>query len=124
MNEAKIEIFREIKKILTQYESKLEVRGDTDEAYHLYGKKEVQIGKRLYKGMYFASVVINKGFVGFHFFPIYTHSTEFKDLDKPLMECMKGKSCFNIKKNEPDIYKGIKKALKKGYSLYKKINYV
>ena len=124
MDKLKIVIFKEIKELLKEYEGRLEVRSDTNEVYHLYGTKEVQVGKKLHEGMYFASVMIKKGFVGFYFFPIYTHPAEFENLDEPLMNCMKGKSCFNIKKNDTDIYKGIKKALKKGYSFYKKINYI
>jgi hypothetical protein len=43
-----------------------------------------------------------------------------KKVFKPeLLKCLKGKSCFHIKKNDPVIMEQIKESLKIGYEMYK-----
>lgn len=121
----KQEIFDKMKSLLAKHASKLEVRGESEKAYSLYGTKDVQLEKKVEKGMYFASVMKMKSYVGFYFFPIYTHKAETEPtIDPELLKCLKGKSCFHIKKDDPAVYKSIEKALKDGMKLYKKIGWV
>lgn len=121
----KQKIFDELKARLEKHAPLLEVRSETEKAYNLYGTKDVQLEKKVEKGMYFASVMKMKSYVGFYFFPIYTHKTETEPgIDPDLLKCLKGKSCFHIKKDDPAIYKSIEKALKDGMKLYKKIDWV
>ncbi len=120
----KLKVFASIKDLLIPYVVNLEVRGQQADQYHLYGQKEVQLPHKVQQGMYFASVVNNKGFVGFYFFPIYTHPHEFKNLDPALLKCLKGKSCFHIKKDDAQLYQAIRAALAQGYDLYKRIKYL
>lgn len=121
----KQKIFDNLKKRLSKYAKRLEVRSETEKAYNLYGKKDVQLEKKVEKGMYFASVMKMKSYVGFYFFPIYTHKAETEPtIDSDLMKCLKGKSCFHIKKDDPAIYKSIENALADGMKLYKKIDWV
>jgi hypothetical protein len=74
--------------------------------------------------MYFASAAIQGSFAGFYFFPIYTHPKEFADMPENLRKCLKGKSCFHIKKLDNDLSKSIRSALKKGFVIYKKAGWV
>ncbi|MDH3711397.1 MAG: hypothetical protein OER04_15995 [Cyclobacteriaceae bacterium] len=120
----KSQIFGQLKILLGAYSNELVVRGEKTHQYNLYGTKEVQLPHKLEKGMYFASTAINKGFVGFYFFPIYTHPHEFKNLDPALLKCLKGKSCFHIKKDDVHLYQAIRAALAQGYDLYKRIKYL
>ncbi len=76
----KIEILSELKEILSGFSNNLRVTRDGKNGYELYTTKSVTVGKKIIEGMYFASVVIQGGFVGFYFFPIYTHPHEFKDI--------------------------------------------
>ena len=61
-------------------------------------QKKITLGKKEYDGMFFSAAKIQGGFTGFYFFPIYTHPGEFKDIPAELKKCLKGKSCFHIKK--------------------------
>jgi len=56
--------------------------------------------------------------------PIYS-DTDLKDVFKPeLLKLLKGKSCFHIKKLNPELEMQIDFALKVGYELYKKRGWI
>ncbi|HWA05003.1 MAG TPA: DUF1801 domain-containing protein [Ignavibacteria bacterium] len=116
----KKEIFTELKKLLEKYGSKLKVTKNNDKAFELHTTKTVTLFNKEYPGLFFASVVIQGGFVGFYFFPIYTNPDKFKDMDPDLRKLLKGKSCFHIKKLDKELTDLIKDLLKQGYDLYKK----
>src|SRR5947199_160940 len=81
-------------------------------------KKPVEILGRRRDELWFASALIQKAYVGFYFMPVYADTT-VKDLIKPeLLDCLKGKSCFHIKKYDKRIFSQIKDALNMGYSLW------
>ena len=68
---------------------------------------------------WFAAALIQKGYVGFYFMPA-RDAKQQKEIFKPeLLKCLKGKSCFHIKKADALIYEQIKEALEKGYRLQK-----
>ena len=115
----KREILAELKIILSSFSKNMRVTKDSEKGYEIYCTKEVTVGKKTVEGMYFAAAMIQGGFVGF-FFPIYTHPKEFSDLPENLRKCLKGKSCFHIKKLDSELSRSIKTALKKGHNIYKK----
>ena len=118
--EDKQQIFNQLKSMLSKYTAKLEIRGKSDTQYHLYGKKTVTAFNKEVDGIYFASASIQKNFVGFYFFPIYTHISEFDNTPEILRKCLKGKSCFHIKKHDDELYSQINNILDRGYKLYNK----
>jgi hypothetical protein len=124
MDKLKLEIFNRLVKILKPFEKKLKHRTDGKTKYELSGKKKVVVGKKEFESMFFAAVIIQKGFTGFYFFPVYTHVKEFKSLPDNLKKCLKGKSCFHIKKNDEELLAEFKQLVKKGYDIYKKAGWV
>jgi len=120
----KAEILGELKAILSKHSKNLKVTKDTKKVYELYGTKKVVVGKKEVEGIYFASAVIQGGFTGFYFFPVYTHPHEFSDIPAELKKCLKGKSCFHIKKLDAELLKQIKELVKKGASIYKKAGWI
>lgn len=74
--------------------------------------------------MFFAGLMLKKGQVGFYFMPIYTHPDKFKDVPAELKKCLKGKSCFHIKKPDAVLDRQLKDILKKGYEVYKEEGWV
>ena len=98
----------------------MDVRSNTDVNYGLYGKKTVTAYNKEVEGMYFASAVVNKNFIGFYFFPIYTHPQEFDNVPPELKKCLKGKSCFHIKVEDEVLMAQINDLLDQGYKLYKR----
>lgn len=83
------------------------------------GTKRVPYGAKgdLVDGYYFASVVPKPTDVRWYFFPIYQHPAEFQ-LSDDLRKCLKGKSCFHIKKLSPEMEQEINGMMKKGIELF------
>lgn len=97
----------------------LRVRKDEPNVLELCGKKEVMQGKQKVDGYYFSSIVPKPKDIRLYFFPIYTHVKAFSPSDE-LKKCLKGKSCFHIKKLSPELETEITEMVKTGVELYKK----
>jgi len=118
------EIFDQIKLLMKKYEKPLVARSDYDSRYELWSEKEIEIGGRKRKDIFFAGLIIQSSYVGFYFMPIYT-DTSLKDIFEPeLLSTLKGKSCFHIKKLDKKILSQIKSSLAIGFNLYKKRGWV
>ena len=117
-------IFEKVRTLVEKYNRNMDVRSDTPTNYSLYGKKTVEAFNKEVDGMYYASVVINKNFIGFYFFPIYTHPEEFAKIPAELQKCLKGKSCFHIKVKDELLMSQIDSILDQGYQLYKKHEWI
>ena len=114
-------IFDRIKSLLLPYEKgSIKVHGGTGGQINLISHKPVEIQGRKRTELWFVSALIQKGYVGFYFMPIYGHKPLGEALHPELMKCLKGKACFHIKKNDDQLFKQIKEALKMGYDVYKK----
>jgi hypothetical protein len=118
------EIFNALKPLLKEYEPPLVAAIDTDADYGLVSKKEVVIAGRKRKEVFFASVEIQKQFVGFYYMPVYAEP-DIKNVFQPeLLALLKGKSCFHIKKLTPELVEQIRQALKIGFEMYKQNGWV
>ncbi len=113
-------IFDKIKKLMKPYEKGTIVsKGENGGIYNLVSEKTFEFMGKIREELYFASIIIQKGYVGFYFMPVYG-DTKLKDVIAPeLLKCLKGKACFHIKKDDPQIMGQIKDALKVGYEGYK-----
>lgn len=85
----------------------------------LYGKKEVKGSGGKLAQTYVAGIVEQKGYVGFYFFPIYTHPSAFADIPEDLRALLKGKSCFHVRDFDAARQKQVAALLKKGIALYR-----
>ena len=113
-------VFESLHKLLSRYAPPLKacggnVRGKRD--FHLtvpkavvvpgaYGGKPVEIGV--------ASIILQKGFVGFYLMPIYVNPGLKKKLAPSLTKQLKGKTCFHIKQVDAEILKNIEAAVDEG----------
>ncbi len=113
------EIEATLRAILRSHVPTLRVRKDEKNVLELCGKKEAMQGKQKVDGYYFASVVPKPSDIRVYYFPIYTHPTEFAPSDE-LKKCLKGKSCFHIKKLSPELEDEIGEMVNKGVELYDK----
>lgn len=113
------QIQQKLQEILKTASPLLQVRIETESNFEVAGTKEVMQGKKKVDGIYFASVVPKPKDVRLYYFPIYTHKEEFS-LSDDLRTCLKGKSCFHIKKISPEMEKEIEKMIQKGVAVYKK----
>jgi len=120
MTDIKPKIFKKVKSILQGFESSTLVGRGNDTKYEMTGTKNVFMFGREIKGMYFAGAMITKGFVSLHYMPIYCNPKLIAEIPPNLKKLLKGKSCFNIKKDDDEIYKSIKALVKNGKAFYKK----
>ena len=99
---------------------------DKEGVFELMGNKPVPYGSKkiMVPGMYFCSAVARKDMISFYFFPIYYHTADYIDLIPTMAKCLKGKTCFNIKKAEQINVKELNALLKKGVVAWKKQGYM
>lgn len=115
-----VEIFQTIRAVLQPYTvSGFAAINNTDTDFELSTEKAVEIEGRKKDNVYFAGVKIHKNHVGFYYMPIYIEE-EMKNLvSKDLLQLLKGKSCFHIKKLDDELLEKITEALAVGATFYK-----
>ncbi len=96
----------------------LQVRKSGPDGTEFAGTIPTMQGKAKVDGIYFASIVPKPNDVRLYFFPIYTHADQYGDLPAPLRKCLKGKSCFHIKRLDEELTSAITQMVQKGVSQY------
>lgn len=114
------EIRATLKELFTRATPPLAVRKDNENVFEVAGTKQAMQGKQLVDGYYFGSVVPKPKDIRMYFFPIYTHAKEYDALSPELQKCLKGKSCFHIKKLSPEMEQEIEGLIQKGVALYER----
>jgi hypothetical protein len=115
-----VPIFEAIKKLMTAYaKGHLRLRGGEGGQVVLISDKEVVIDGRKREELWFVSALIQKGYVGFYYMPVYMNEPVRRQLPAELLKCLKGKACFHIKKNDPLLFDQIGEALRIGYENYR-----
>lgn len=114
-------LYDEIESLLKRYSPPFTartgaVKGKRD--YNLMTTKAITLEGRKREGLYFASVIGQKDFVGFYFMPIYMAPEMGETLSPALMKLLQGKSCFQVKVMTPELRKGMKDALERGMKWY------
>lgn len=118
-------VFDQLYQLLSRYSPPLKtksgtVRGKKD--FHLtipkavvvpgaYENKPVEVG--------LAAIILQKGYVGFYFMPIYIEPAVKKKLAPSLIKLLQGKTCFHVKKLDEDFLGHVKAALDEGIKNYK-----
>ena len=117
-------IFESLKALLAAYAPPLVAKMDDASHYDLWSVKDLVIEGRKRREVYFAGLIIQKGYVGFYYMPVYAQ-TELKDVFAPeLLGLLKGKSCFHIKRLTPALLAQIEAALRAGYEMYRERGWV
>ena len=97
-------VFEQLKAILKPYAKNLTITADTSTAYSLDGS----YSEKYKKAIFFGAVQIKKNYVSFYLMPVYMFPELLKGMSPELKKHMQGKSCFNFKKVEPDLFKELK----------------
>jgi hypothetical protein len=120
-----VNIFNAIKALMLPFvKGAIVERGGQPGIYCLLSEKQIEAAGRKFDEIYFASIMIQRGYVGFYFMPVYAIEGVKHNLKPELIKFLKGKSCFNIKKNDPVILIQVKEALELGYLCYEKSGWV
>jgi hypothetical protein len=104
-------VFEQLKQILKPYASKLTVTADTSSAYSLDGP----YSEKWQKDLFFGSVQIKKNYVSFYLMPVYMFPELLKDISPEIKKHMQGKSCFNFKKVEPELFEELAALTRAGF---------
>lgn len=118
-------IFEKIRKMMAPYDRKraLVLHSKPSQAL-LVSHKPVTIDGRPRKELWFVSALVQKGYVGFYYMPIYAESEMRKHFSEAFLKTLKGKACFHIKKDTPEMMSDIKKAIDLGYKEYAKREWI
>jgi hypothetical protein len=103
-------VFEGLKNILKPYAGDLTVKADTAETYYLDGP----YSEKWKKELFFGSAQIKKNYVSFYLMPVYMYPELLKEASPELKKRMQGKSCFNFKKVEPELFAELAELTRKG----------
>ena len=117
-------IFRQLREKVATYSPPFDIRINDEQRYELWSEKELVIDGRKRKEVFFASLMIQKDYVGFYFMPVYTKPEITKVFAPELVKLLKGKSCFHIKKLDELLLEQIESALDIGFQLYRERGWV
>ena len=109
-------VFDQLKKILKPYAPKLTVTADTAKGFSLDGP----YSKKWNRVVFFGAVQIKKNYVSFYLMPVYMFPELLDGMSPALKKHMQGKSCFNFKKVEPDLFKELAELTRKGVQRFGK----
>jgi hypothetical protein len=111
-------VFEQLKKILKPYAPKLTITADTATSYSLDGP----YSEKWQKVIFFGAAQIKKNYVSFYLMPVYMFPELLKEISPELKKHMQGKSCFNFKQVEPDLFKELKDLTRKGVEKFRSKN--
>lgn len=114
------EAFKQLREILQQYARDLSCENDAFGDYHL---NTLHIMKNK-KPLFFGAVHIKKNYVSYHLMPVYVHPELLDDVSPGLRRRMQGKSCFNFKKIDAQLFGELAQLTTAGYEKYKSAGYV
>jgi len=103
-------IFDQLKSILKPYAKNLTITADTVRGYSLDGP----YSEKYQKTLFFGATQIQKNYVSFYLMPVYMFPDLLKGISPELKRHMQGKSCFNFKKIEPELFKELKELTRLG----------
>ena len=109
-------VFEKLKSILKTYETGLHITAETTEAYSLDGP----YSEKWKKELFFGSAQIKKNYVSFYLMPVYMYPELLKDISSDLKKHMQGKSCFNFKKVEPELFQELSDLTERSFTRFQK----
>lgn len=109
--------FEKLKGILSKFESHLSLMHDKEDNYYL----NTPVNAVNQKAEFFGAVQIKKSYVAYHLYPVYSHPELLNDISENLKKCMQGKSCFNFKEVDKEIFKELSNLTKASFDKYKSL---
>jgi hypothetical protein len=110
------EIFHHLKEILVPYSNGMIVVADEPDNFYLNTHHVTQNKKP----MYFGSVNIKKNYVSFHLIPVYVFPELLQSISPELKKRMQGKSCFNFKAANTELFQQLNNLTQEGFEKYLK----
>src|SRR4051794_3592486 len=117
-------IFDRIKALMKSYAKGVIREREKPGAYSLVIESQIEVAGKKFSELYFAGILVQKGYIGFYYMPVYCLEEIKQELKPELLKCLKGKCCFYIRKNDPVLMDQIDDALKVGYNGFEKRGWV
>jgi hypothetical protein len=111
-------VFEQLKNILKPYAKDLSVKADTADTYSLDGP----YSEKWQKELFFGSAQVKKNYVSFYLMPVYMYPELLNKISPELKKRMQGKSCFNFKKVEPELFRQLEDLTRNGAEKFKEEN--
>jgi hypothetical protein len=103
-------VFDDLKSILKPYAKKMDVVHDTD-TYYLLNTRHIMKNKQ---PLCFGGVRLGKSYVSFYLMTVYASPDLLKAMSPQLKKRMQGKSCFNFKEVDAQLFTELKTITKAG----------
>jgi hypothetical protein len=113
-------VFARLRAILEAYAPRFSVTVDEPGYYCL----SVDFSPKLKKGFPVAWVKTVKGYVGYHFMPVYMMPGLKDTMSGKLEARMQGKSCFNFKTVDDALFSELEKLTSDGFAACRKAGFV
>jgi hypothetical protein len=108
-------VFEQLRGILQPYEAHLKLDADTPESYSLNTPYVEQWQKELF----FGAAQIKKNYVSFYLMPVYVFPALLDNISPALKKRMQGKSCFNFKMVEQELFNELVQLTGRGFETFK-----
>ena len=112
--------FKELKTIIQPYEKYCTCSRNESDAFLLSTEHIMKNGKPLF----FGAVNLKKNYVSFHLMPVYVNPELLLDISEKLKKRMQGKSCFNFKTIDDELFTELSELTEVGYQYYKKEEFI
>ncbi len=109
-------IFASIRPLFAKHQAACVVLHDEPQRYYL-GSQEVR-AKDGYR-TWFGGVEVKKAYVSAHLIPVYFHPDLLNDISDGLRRRMQGKSCFNFKKLEAELFQELGRLIDAGAARFR-----
>lgn len=119
MNAEFASIFSRLRDVLQRHTGALSVTADAPDHYCL----AVDYNPKLKKGFPAAWVRIGKGYVSYHFMPVYMFPKLRAGLSKKLRARMQGKPCFNFKHADEALFHELEALTTQGFAEARKAGF-
>lgn len=113
-------VYAELRRILDPYAPLLDVKRDGPKELYLDTRHVLKNGKPLF----FGAVQIKAAYVSFHLMPVYVKPELLDSVPEALKARMQGKSCFNFKRVEPELFQELDTLTRSGFESYREQGFV
>jgi hypothetical protein len=108
-------VYTALVKIMKKHEKTFKVSTNNKNKYVLTGA----MSEKFKKELWFGAVQIKKNYVSYHLMPVYMYSDLVKDIPNALKRRMHGKSCFNFKEVDTELFKQLEELTEKSLKAFK-----
>jgi hypothetical protein len=113
-------IFTQLKSILERYETYLTLLHNNSDTYYL----NTPTNETNNKSEFFGAVQIKKSYVTFHLMPTYYYPELLDNISEELKKRMQGKSCFNFKDIDDNLFDELNLLTENCFEKYKSLKKV